>query len=97
MRSNGPVATKELAMTGREWPGGQLASDRYKEDLYISEWPPTLAIPPDWPKVAVWSAATASIRPRLPKKLEPCGWMPFSGLPDGPFRWGIVQRQNRGL
>jgi hypothetical protein len=26
MRSNGPVATKELAMTGREWPGGQLAS-----------------------------------------------------------------------
>jgi hypothetical protein len=24
MRSNGPVATKELAMTGREWPGGQL-------------------------------------------------------------------------
>ena len=23
--------------------------------------------------------------------------MPFSGLPDGPFRWGIVQRQNRGL
>src|SRR6202030_473371 len=65
----------------------------------ISEWPPTLAIPPDWPKVAVWSAAraTASIRPRLPKKLEPCGWMPFSGLPDGPFRWGIVQRQNRGL
>jgi hypothetical protein len=37
MRSNGPVATKELAMTGREWPGGQLASDRYKEDLYISE------------------------------------------------------------
>jgi hypothetical protein len=22
---------------------------------------------------------------------------PFSGLPDGPFRWGIVQRQNRGL
>jgi hypothetical protein len=33
----------------------------------------------------------------LPKKLEPCGWMPFSGLPDGPFRWGIVQRQNRGL
>ena len=38
-----------------------------------------------------------SIRPRLPKKLEPCGWMPFSGLPDGPFRWGIVQRQNREL
>jgi hypothetical protein len=31
----------------------------------------------------------------LPKKLEPCGWMLFSGLPDGPFRWGIVQRQNR--
>jgi hypothetical protein len=26
MRSNGPVATKELAMTGREWLGGQLAS-----------------------------------------------------------------------
>src|ERR1700720_3453966 len=23
--------------------------------------------------------------------------MPFSGLPDGPFRWRIVQRQNRGL
>ncbi|MFZ3325108.1 MAG: hypothetical protein WA231_04105, partial [Methylocella sp.] len=23
--------------------------------------------------------------------------MLFSGLPDGPFRWGIVQRQNRGL
>src|ERR1700731_2109893 len=23
--------------------------------------------------------------------------MPFSGLPDGPFRWGIVQRYNRGL
>ena len=22
----GPVATKELAMTGREWPGGQLAA-----------------------------------------------------------------------
>jgi hypothetical protein len=21
----------------------------------------------------------------------------FSGLPAGPFRWGIVQRQNRGL
>ena len=40
---------------------------------------------------------TASIRPRLPKKLEPCGWMPFLGLPDGPSRWGIVQRQNRGL
>src|SRR5712671_2839673 len=39
----------------------------------------------------------ASIRPRLPKKLEPCGWMPFSGLPDGPFRGGVVQRQNRGL
>src|SRR6202043_2498214 len=39
----------------------------------------------------------ASIRPRLPKKLEPGGWMPFSGLRDGPFRWGIVQRQNRGL
>ena len=31
------------------------------------------------------------------RALEPCGWMPFSGLPDGPFRWGIVQRQNRGL
>jgi hypothetical protein len=26
MRSNGPVATKELAMTGREWPGGLVAS-----------------------------------------------------------------------
>jgi hypothetical protein len=49
MRSNGPVATKELAMTGREWPGGLVASHR--------EWPPTLAIPSDWPKVAVWSAA----------------------------------------
>jgi hypothetical protein len=33
----------------------------------------------------------------IAEKLEPCGWMPFSGLPDGPFRWGIVQRQNRGL
>ena len=33
MRSNGPVATKELAMTGREWPGGQLASHRYREGL----------------------------------------------------------------
>jgi hypothetical protein len=21
----------------------------------------------------------------------------LGGLPDGPFRWGIVQRQNRGL
>jgi hypothetical protein len=31
------------------------------------------------------------------RKRLPCGWMPFSGLPDGPFRWGIVQRQNRGL
>jgi hypothetical protein len=41
--------------------------------------------------------AITSIRPRMPKKLEPCGWMPFSGLPDGPFRWGIFQRQNRGL
>src|ERR1700720_2989509 len=51
-----------------------------------------------WPLTRSWSAAraTASIRPRLPKKLEPCGWMPFSGLPDGPFRWGIFQRQNRG-
>jgi hypothetical protein len=27
----------------------------------------------------------------LPKKLEPCGWMPFTGLPDGPFRWGIAR------
>jgi hypothetical protein len=47
--------------------------------------------------VASGPATDMSIRPRLPKKLEPCGWMPFSGLPDGPFRGGIVQRQNRGL
>jgi hypothetical protein len=26
----GPVATKELAMTGREWPGGQLAATDIK-------------------------------------------------------------------
>ena len=38
------------------------------------------------------STATAPLPPG-----EACGWMPFSGLPDGPFRWGIVQRQNRGL
>jgi hypothetical protein len=86
----------EVAVSGlvASWPATDI-----KKVFNISEWPPTLAIPPDWPKVAVWSAAraTASIRPRLPKKLEPCGWMPFSGLPDGPFRWGIVQRQNRGL
>jgi hypothetical protein len=72
MRSNGPLANKKVAM------GGPVA------------WRPVgQAIPPDWPKVAVWSAgAITSIRPRLPKKLEPCGWMPFSGL--GPFRWGIA-------
>ena len=38
--------------------------------------------------VASGPATDMSIRPRLPKKLEPCGWMPFSGLPDGPFRGG---------
>ena len=44
MRSNGPLANKKVAMGGHGWPGGLVASFGQ-------------AIPPDWPKVAVWSAA----------------------------------------
>jgi hypothetical protein len=61
MRSNGPVATKELAMTGREWPatstckGRAVHRDIKKIFMYRSG--RQHAIPPDWPKVAVWSAA----------------------------------------
>jgi hypothetical protein len=29
MHSNGPLATKELAMTGREWPGGDRTRTRF--------------------------------------------------------------------
>src|ERR1700730_6890597 len=68
--------------------------------LRIKRWPWVAIGGHGWPWVArssgvaesgrlVRRMSTASIRPRLPKKLEPCGWMPFSGFPDGPFRWGI--------
>src|SRR3984893_9592564 len=62
--------------------------------LRIKRWPWVAIGGHGWPWVArssgvaesgrlVRRMSTASIRPRLPKKLEPCGWMPFSGLPDG--------------
>jgi hypothetical protein len=41
----------------------------------------------EWPEVA---RMTSRVDPAaaIAEEVEPCGWMPFSGLPDGPFRWG---------
>src|SRR6267154_5518346 len=75
MRSNGPLANKEVAIGGHGWPwvarsSGVAESGRLVRRMSHHVDPAAIA-----------------------EKLEPCGWMPFSGLPDGPFRWGIVQRQ----
>jgi hypothetical protein len=45
MRSNGPLANKEVAMGGHGWP-------------WVARWPATNG--PEWPKVAVWSAESRS-------------------------------------
>ena len=71
MRSNGPLANKEVAIGGH----GLARSSGVAESGRL-----------------VRRMSHRSIRPRLPKKLEPCGWMPFSGLPDGPFRFAASVR-----
>jgi hypothetical protein len=66
------------------WPGGQLASHRYKEDLYISEWPPTLAIPPEQ---SGWSSGKAHDRAwksRIPpQQLDQIARRAFGCVPPG--------------
>jgi hypothetical protein len=97
MRSNGPVATKELAMTGREWPGGLVASHRYKEDLYISA-----ANTGHSSRLAESGCLVRGMSHRvdpaaIAEEARTTRLDAVLGPPDSPFRWGIVQRQNRGL
>ena len=70
MRSNGPLANKEVAIGGHGWPWVARSSGVAESGRLVRRM-----------SHRVDPAAIA-------KKLEPCGWMPFSGLPDGPFRWG---------
>ena len=103
MRSNGPVATKELAMTGREWPGGLVAwwpatdIHRYKEDLYISA-----ANTGHSSRLAESGRLVRGMSHRvdpaaIAEEARTTRLDAVLGPPDRPFRWGIVQRQNRGL
>ena len=79
MGGHGPLANKEVAMVA-SGPATDISKDIYRGGH--PRWP----FLQEWPEVA---RMTSRVDPaRLPKKLEPCGWMPFSGLPDGPFRWG---------
>ena len=73
---------------------GPLANKKVAMGGPVAWW-----IPPDWPKVAVWSAGmshhvdpAANAEEARTVRLDA-----VLGPPRGPFRWGIVQRQNRGL
>src|SRR3984893_10158167 len=70
MRSNGPLANKEVAIGGHGWP---------------------------WVARSSGVAESGRLVRRMSHRVDPaaiaeeartCGWMPFAGLPDGPFRGG---------